>query len=70
MTIKTTTVHTLVFSVEAFWHEEGGMGTEQWGQTVSEMAEAIRMLEMARLCNPKQDWVVVIRAKTVTSETR
>jgi hypothetical protein len=64
MKIQVTTSHTITFTVEAFWNEEGGMGQDQFGGEVKELAEAIRLLEMAKAHNAEPDWVIVARVKT------
>lgn len=68
MTIKTTTSHTLTFAVEAFWSEEGGMGSDSYGQPTPDLPAAIRLLELARVEKPKTDWVITIDVKTTTSQ--
>lgn len=59
MNISITTSHTVVFTVQAFWDEEGGMGQDQYGKGVSELADAIRMVDLARIADPKREWVIV-----------
>ena len=67
MTIKTTTSHNLIFSVEAFWNEEGGMGHEQYGKDVKELTEALHLLELARVAQSAYDWAIVCRVETKVS---
>lgn len=65
MIIKTTISHSVSFTVQAFWHEEGGMGQDQYGEAVTELPQAIRLLELARVAQPKTNWVIVADVKTV-----
>jgi hypothetical protein len=64
VTITTTTTHDLVFKVEAFWDEEGGMGTDSYGGPVKELSDAVHLLELARASQPKMDWIITIEVKT------
>ena len=67
MNIKTTTSHTIAFTVEAFWSEDGGMGQDQYGEAVQELSEAIRLLELARVATPDYDWKIVGEVKTTVA---
>ena len=42
MKLSVTTSHTVQFSVEAFWSEEGGMGHDSYGTPQNTLEEAIR----------------------------
>jgi hypothetical protein len=64
MNIKTTTSHTISFTVEAFWSEEGGMGQDQYGEPVQELPQALRLLELAQVAQSKTNWVIVASVKT------
>lgn len=66
MNLKTTTSHAITFTVEAFWDEEGGMGQSQYGEGVQELAQAVRLLELARIAQPKEPWRIVADVKTTT----
>lgn len=66
MNLKTTTSHAITFTVEAFWDEEGGMGQDQYGEGVQELAQAVRLLELARIAQPKEPWRIVADVKTTT----
>jgi hypothetical protein len=67
MTIKKTTTHTVSFTVEAFWNEEGGMGHAQHGDTKTELVEVIQLLELARIADPNTDWTIVCDVTTTVS---
>lgn len=67
MNLKTTTSHTVSFTVEAFWSEEGGMGQDRYGEAVQELPQAIRLLELARVAQPKTDWVIVGKVTTTVA---
>jgi hypothetical protein len=64
MNIKIVTEHTVSFTVEAFWNEEGGMGQDSFGGVVKELPEAVHLLELARKHSPKTNWVIVGQVKT------
>ena len=66
MKITTSTSHNIIFTVEAFWDEEGGMGQDQYGDEVQELPEAIKLLELARVAKPKEKWLIVCHVETVT----
>jgi len=66
MKITTTTNHDITFAVEAFTNTEGGMDHENYGDTVHDLPSAIRLLELARVAQPKEPWVIVCDVKTVT----
>jgi len=67
MKITTTTDHDIRFTVEAFWGEEGGMGTDSFGSESLTLAEAVHTLELARARDAKVDWVIVGKVKTTVS---
>jgi hypothetical protein len=70
MNIKTTTSHEIKFTVEAFWDEEGGMGTDQFGGEVDALAEAVKLLELAKVSGKLSkglEWVIVGYVKTNVS---
>jgi hypothetical protein len=68
MKITTTTSHDISFSVEAFWHEERGMGNHRFGGFVKELPDALRLLELAKATTHEEfkKWVIV---GTVESKT-
>lgn len=66
MKFTNTTVTELLFSVESFWPEEGGMGHEQYGEQISEMTQAIRIYELACIAKPKTDWKIVVNVSIIT----
>ena len=67
MILKSTTSHTITFTVEAFWSEEGGMGSDSFGGECSDLVQAVHQLELARAHNAKTDWVIVGKVKTFTT---
>lgn len=67
MNITTKVSHTVTFTIEAFWNEEGGMGHDQLGGTFDDLTGAIRGLEIARLTQSTTEWVIVCRVKTQVS---
>ena len=68
MKITTSTTHTILFSVRAFWDEEGGMGTERFGAKCNSLEEAIHTLELARASGLRSDWVIVADVTTVVNK--
>jgi len=64
MKISITTTHELVFAVEAFWNEEGGMGSEQFGENVATLEEALTLLQAARAHNAENNWIITINVST------
>lgn len=65
MELTTSTTHLITFSVQAFWDEEGGMGNDMYGDPVQELADAIRLLELARVGEKKKNkWVIVCDVET------
>lgn len=63
MKIKTTTTHTVKFTVEYFEPNEGGMDSDQFGKEHDAIEEAIVTLELAKIAHPQTDWVIVGRVK-------
>ena len=59
MKITTTVVHTVMFSVQAFWSEEGGMGHGAFGTVCETLIEALVQLDLAITKENDKDWVVV-----------
>ena len=59
MRISTTIVHTVTFSVRAFWSEEGGMGQDSFGPSCDTLIEALVHLDLANAQDPKTDWLIV-----------
>jgi len=64
MKIKTIKTHDISFHVKAFWNEESGMGEDSYGKVVHELHEAIEILELAKISDPKTDWIVVCYVDT------
>ncbi len=52
-----------MFQVESFWNEEGGMGHDTYGLSVSELESALRILESAKNTRPDTDWIITVDAK-------
>jgi hypothetical protein len=50
---------TITFYVSYFEAQEGGMDSENYGETVSTIEEAIHLLELAMVAFPSCDWVIV-----------
>ena len=48
MEISTTIKVKLTFKVEAFWSEEGGMGSDSFGGTCNTLEEALFNLHLAK----------------------
>lgn len=67
MEIKKTTSHSITFTIEAFWDEQGGMGTDQYGESVGELHQAVHLLELAKVAKPKTDWKIIGTVKTSTN---
>ena len=66
MKLSVTTSHTVQFSVEAFWSEEGGMGHDSYGTPQNTLEEAIRLLDLVRSKDDKTPWVIVAHVTTST----
>ena len=62
MKITKKAIYEVSFTIEAFWDEEGGMGTDCFGPTVYTLEEAIHTLELA-MASSKDDWVIVGKVK-------
>ena len=69
MKITVTTHHELVFAVEAFWSEEGGMGQDQYGDNVGTLEEAIVVLQSARTVRPEEPWTITVTVTTKVSKS-
>jgi len=68
MQLEITTKHNVVFTVEYFEGQEGGMDTEQYGDEVNSIEAAIGLLKLAQVNDKKQDWVIVGRVETLISK--
>ena len=44
------------------------MGHSQYGEAVQEMPQALRLLELARISEPKTDWKIVGDVTTTVTE--
>lgn len=64
MQINVTTTHKVTFRVEYFEPTEGGMDSEDFGEPVETIEEAIALLEIARRHNGQHDWIITARAET------
>jgi hypothetical protein len=64
MKLTVTTSHELVFAVEAFWSEEGGMGQDQFGENVATLEEAVALLMHARASRKSENWIITIQVTT------
>ena len=70
MEILVASRHIIVFKVEFFQPDEGGMTNEQYGEDVSTVEEAVALLEVAKRADPSSDWIITGHVKTsVTGET-
>lgn len=67
MKIKTTTTHTLTFSVRYFAPTEGGMDSDGFGEPCGDIGAAITLLAAAKATYPRNDWVIVIDVHTDVS---
>lgn len=70
MKITTQTTHEISFDVKAFEGEEGGMHVLDFGESCKELPAALRLLELARVQNPKVDWVIVLDVAVVTNPVK
>ena len=68
MIVEKTTKHKAIFTVEMYWSEEDGMGTEQFGNEVDTIEEAIHLLEVANASQSQNEtanfgyeWIIVCR---------
>ncbi len=78
MIVSTTKTQTLTFTVEAWWAEEGGIGNDHFGSEVKTLAEALVLLELAKVKESYQsprgphgpivDWKIVVHVKTAVVE--
>lgn len=59
MEITKTTKHSITFSVEAHWNEEGGMGCDTFGNSVKTIEEAVELFDLACISSPSQDWFIM-----------
>lgn len=65
MIIQNTTKYNLTFKVEYFQPTEGGMDSEQFGASVAELTDALRILESAKNTRPKQEWIITVETTLV-----
>ena len=71
MKIVVKTSHVLVFTIEAFWHEEGGMGHEVFGTPQNTLEDAVYQLELAKAFETLDtDWVIVVKVKTKVNKDK
>lgn len=54
MSITTEIKTTITFKVEAFWNEEGGMGSDSFGGDYNTLEEAIFALHLAKAEDAKR----------------
>lgn len=59
MKITKTTEHTITFSVQYFYPNEGGMDNEQYGKEVATIEEALELYSLACIAQPNEGWVIV-----------
>lgn len=64
MHINVTKAHKVTFCVEYFEATEGGMDNEMYGGQVNTIEEAISLLELAQVSDPKSDWMITARVTT------
>lgn len=67
MKLVTTVTHDIEFTIEYFEATDGGMDSDQFGEPLKDLNNAVHALELARSAHPKVDWVIVGRAKTLTT---
>lgn len=58
MELSTNITHTITFSIQAFWNEEGGMGQDTFGEDCGSLNEAVVLLDLAQIKEPKLDWII------------
>lgn len=46
------------------------MGTDSYGKPVQEIWQAIRLLELARIAQPDEDWIIVGELETTTEPAK
>ena len=62
MIIESKVKRDIRFRVQAFWHEEGGMGEDEFpngGKPVATIEEALHRFVIAKEMFPDTDWVIV-----------
>jgi hypothetical protein len=64
MKLTTTVTHEIDFTVSYFEHAEGGMNSDTFGKTVNDLSSAVRLLELAKVQHPENDWVIVADVST------
>ena len=64
MKLTTTVTHDIDFTVSYFEHAEGGMNSDTFGKTVNDLPSAVRLLELAKVQHPENDWVIVADVST------
>jgi len=69
MQLEITTKHNVIFTVEYFKGQEGGLDTEQYGDEVNSIEAAIGLLKLAQVNDKKYDWIIVGRVETLISKT-
>ena len=67
MKITNTVSYNLIFTVECYWSEEGGMGFDDFGPECKTIQEALHYFELAKAKEPNEDWMICCR---VTKEIK
>lgn len=58
MNISVKTEARVVFTINYYEPEEGGMDTEQFGSEKETLEEAVSLLQIAVETHPNKDWVI------------
>lgn len=66
MKLTTTVTHDITFHVAYYEATEGGMDHDTYGSPVGDISAAVRLLELAKIQDPKMDWVIVAEVSTHT----
>ena len=61
MNISIKTEAQIVFTVDYYESEEGGMDTEQFGSEKDSLGEAVSLIRVAKETFPNKDWVITGR---------
>ena len=70
MKINIESSHNIVFKVESFWSEEGGMGSDIYGEEYLTLELALDALCLARVAKPKLEWLITGYVNTTITKLK
>lgn len=70
MKINIQSSYNITFGVQAFWNEEGGMGSDSFGKQCDNIQTALVQLELAQVAEPNVEWIIVCGVEKQVSEVK